>query len=79
MGTKDASLSSSSMSARDVLRQRFSVTWHPRLPYLIVSDGYMATVLRTAEKPSSAALLRAWLQDTSRSLERASTDRKSVV
>ncbi|XP_067106459.1 ciliogenesis and planar polarity effector 1 [Osmerus mordax] len=73
VGTKDASLSSSSMSARDLLRQRFSVTWHPRLLYLIVSDGYMATVLRTAEKPSSAALLRAALQDTSRSLERAST------
>ncbi|XP_062334213.1 ciliogenesis and planar polarity effector 1 [Osmerus eperlanus] len=73
VGTKDASLSSSSMSARDLLRQRFSVTWHPRLLYLIVSDGYMATVLRTAEKPSSASLLRAALQDTSRSLERAST------
>ncbi|XP_041753988.2 ciliogenesis and planar polarity effector 1 isoform X1 [Coregonus clupeaformis] len=65
-------LSSSSLSVRDVLRQRYSVTWHPRLPYLIVSDGYMATVLRVPEQPSPATLLRALLHDTSQGLESAS-------
>ncbi|XP_029921144.1 ciliogenesis and planar polarity effector 1 isoform X2 [Myripristis murdjan] len=68
----EASLSSSSMSIRDVLRQRYSVTWHPRLFYLIVSDGYMATVLRVLERPSPAMLLKNLLRDTSKDLERAS-------
>uniref|UniRef100_UPI003AAFEDE3 ciliogenesis and planar polarity effector 1 n=1 Tax=Centroberyx gerrardi TaxID=166262 RepID=UPI003AAFEDE3 len=68
----EASLSSSSMSVRDVLRQRYSVTWHPRLFYLIVSDGYMATVLKVLERPSPALLLKTLLQDTSNDLERAS-------
>ncbi|XP_034565265.1 ciliogenesis and planar polarity effector 1 isoform X2 [Notolabrus celidotus] len=69
---KEASLSSSSLSVRDVLRQRYSVTWHPRLLYLIVSDGYMATVMRVLDKPSPALLLKTLLRDTSRDLEKAS-------
>ncbi|KAM6986487.1 ciliogenesis and planar polarity effector 1 [Aplochiton taeniatus] len=71
-GAGEASLSSSSASVRDILRQRFSVTWHPRLPYLIVSDGYMATVLRAAERPSPALLIQDLLQDTRQGLEKAS-------
>ncbi|KAK5852080.1 hypothetical protein PBY51_023582 [Eleginops maclovinus] len=71
-GRGDGSLSSSSLSVRDVLRQRFSVTWHPRLLYLIVSDGYMATVLRVLDKPSPALLLKTLLNDTSKDLEKAS-------
>ncbi|KAL0965668.1 hypothetical protein UPYG_G00284190 [Umbra pygmaea] len=67
-------LSSSSLSARDILRQRYSVTWHPRLPYLIVSDGYMATVLRASELPSPATLLRALLHKTSQGLDSASRE-----
>ncbi|XP_042251450.1 ciliogenesis and planar polarity effector 1 isoform X3 [Thunnus maccoyii] len=71
-GKGEASLSSSSMSVRDVLRQRYSVTWHPRLLYLIVSDGYMATVLRVLDRPSPALLLKTLLRDTSKDLEKAS-------
>lgn len=71
-GKGEASLSSSSMSVRDVLRQRYSVTWHPRLLYLIVSDGYMATVLRVLDRPSPALLLKALLRDTSKDLEKTS-------
>ncbi|XP_034751796.1 ciliogenesis and planar polarity effector 1 isoform X2 [Etheostoma cragini] len=67
-----ASLSSSSLSVRDVLRQRYSVTWHPRLMYLIVSDGYMATVMRVLDRPSPALLLTTLLKDTSMDLEKAS-------
>ncbi|CAJ1070587.1 ciliogenesis and planar polarity effector 1 isoform X1 [Xyrichtys novacula] len=69
---KEASLSSSTLSVRDVLRQRFSVTWHPRLLYLIVSDGYMATVMRVLDKPSPALLLKTLVKDTRRELEKAS-------
>ncbi|XP_074546537.1 ciliogenesis and planar polarity effector 1 isoform X2 [Halichoeres trimaculatus] len=71
VGNKEASLSSSSLSVRDVLRQRYSVTWHPRLLYLIVSDGYMATVLRVFDKPTPALMLKTLLKDTSRDLEKA--------
>ncbi|XP_041666961.1 ciliogenesis and planar polarity effector 1 isoform X2 [Cheilinus undulatus] len=71
-GNREASLSSSSLSVRDVLRQRYSVTWHPRLLYLIVSDGYMATVMRVLDKPSPALLLKTLLNDTCKDLEKAS-------
>ncbi|KAJ7987160.1 hypothetical protein DPEC_G00335870 [Dallia pectoralis] len=65
-------LSSSSASARDVLRQRYSVTWHPRLPYLIVSDGYMATLLWVPELRSPSNLLGSLLHHASQGLEKAS-------
>lgn len=57
---------------RDVLRQRYSVTWHPRLLYLIVSDGYMATVMRVLDRLSPAMLLKTLLKDVSKDLEKAS-------
>lgn len=76
----EASLSSSSMSVRDILRQRYSVTWHPRLLYLIVSDGYMATVMRVLDTPSPAVFLKTLLKDVSKDLEKAScTLHKSQV
>uniref|UniRef100_A0A8C4H2B9 Protein JBTS17 n=1 Tax=Dicentrarchus labrax TaxID=13489 RepID=A0A8C4H2B9_DICLA len=80
-GKGEASLSSSSLSVRDVLRQRYSVTWHPRLLYLIVSDGYMATVMRVLDRPSAALMLKTLLKDTSKDLEKASRilDKSQVV
>lgn len=57
---------------RDVFRQRYSVTWHPRLLYLIVSDGYMATVMRVPGQPSPALMLKALLKDVTQDLEKAS-------
>ncbi|XP_034459066.1 ciliogenesis and planar polarity effector 1 [Hippoglossus hippoglossus] len=71
-GSVEANMSSSSLSVRDILRQRYSVTWHPRLLYLIVSDGYMATVMRVLDRPSPAMLLKSLLKDTSRDLEKTS-------
>lgn len=71
-GKDDASLSSSSLSVRDVMRQRYSVTWHPRLLYLIVSDGYMATVMRVLHRPSPVTLLKMLLKDTTADLEKLS-------
>ena len=80
-GKGEACLSSSSMSVRDVLRQRYSVTWHPRLLYLIVSDGYMATVMRVLDMPSPALLLKTLLKDTSKDLEKVirKLDKKQVI
>ncbi|KAM9820132.1 LOW QUALITY PROTEIN: ciliogenesis and planar polarity effector 1 [Neosynchiropus ocellatus] len=71
-GKLDNSLSSSSLSACDIMRQRYSVTWHPRLLYFIVSDGYMATVLRVRGKTSPALLLTTLLKDISNDLEKCS-------
>ncbi|XP_028274109.1 ciliogenesis and planar polarity effector 1 isoform X3 [Parambassis ranga] len=71
-GKGEASPPSSSMSVRDVMRQRYSVTWHPRLLYLIVSDGYMATVMRVLDRHSPALLLRTLLKDASKNIEKAS-------
>ncbi|XP_051542049.1 ciliogenesis and planar polarity effector 1 isoform X2 [Myxocyprinus asiaticus] len=67
--THEGALSSSSMSLRDPMRQRYSVTWHPRQPFLIVSDGYMVTVLRMPKHPSSAAIMSALLLDAAQGLE----------
>jgi hypothetical protein len=53
----------------DVLRQRFSVTWHPRLFYLVVSDGYMVTVLRLLDRATPALLMTGLLQEASRDME----------
>nr|XP_057917617.1 ciliogenesis and planar polarity effector 1 isoform X2 [Doryrhamphus excisus] len=70
-GRAEAYLSSSSVSARDIMRQRYSVTWHPRLLYCIVSDGYMATVLRVLNRPSPAMLVKAVLDKASKDLWKA--------
>lgn len=71
-GKEEATLSSSSLSMQDVMRQRYSVTWHPQLFYFIVSDGYMATVVRVLEKISPDLLFKMLLKDTTFELEKAS-------
>ncbi|KAK7125268.1 hypothetical protein R3I93_020830 [Phoxinus phoxinus] len=67
--TQDGGLSSSSVSLRDPMRQRFSVTCHPRQPLLIVSDGYMITVLRMTTRPSAVGIMSALLLDAAQGLE----------
>ncbi|XP_026995153.2 ciliogenesis and planar polarity effector 1 isoform X2 [Tachysurus fulvidraco] len=66
----DDALSSSNMSLHDPMRQRYSVTCHPRLPCLIVSDGYMVTVLNMSRRPDSSSLMSFFLMDTSQALDR---------
>ncbi|OXB79182.1 UNVERIFIED_CONTAM: hypothetical protein H355_006641 [Colinus virginianus] len=59
----------SSASESDVMRQRFSVASHSRLPYLIVSDGFMITVLRFHNYVSPVGFLRSLLIDSAQRLE----------
>ncbi|NWU65552.1 CPLN1 protein, partial [Pterocles burchelli] len=59
----------SSASESDLMRQRFSVASHSRLPYLIVSDGYMITVLRFSNNLSPSGFIRSLLLDSTRRLE----------
>ncbi|XP_067290218.1 ciliogenesis and planar polarity effector 1 isoform X2 [Pseudorasbora parva] len=63
--------STSSVSLCDPMRQRYSVTCHPHQPLLIVSDGYMATVLRMTQRPSASAIMSALLLDAAQGLENA--------
>ncbi|KAH0627892.1 hypothetical protein JD844_008445 [Phrynosoma platyrhinos] len=60
----------SSASERDLMRQRFSITSHPSLPYLIASDGYIITVLRFSDSFSPSAYMRSLLLDSSQRLEK---------
>ncbi|XP_032941401.1 ciliogenesis and planar polarity effector 1 isoform X4 [Catharus ustulatus] len=64
----DQSLGSSD-SERDLMRQRFSVASHPRLPYLIVSDGYMITLLSFPNNFSPSGFIRSLLLDSTQKLE----------
>ncbi|XP_016079490.1 PREDICTED: uncharacterized protein C5orf42 homolog isoform X3 [Miniopterus natalensis] len=60
----------SSVSDSDPMRQRFSVKAHSRLPYLVVSDGYMVTTLRFLDGLSPSVLMRSLLLDSSQRLEK---------
>ncbi|XP_029399823.1 ciliogenesis and planar polarity effector 1 isoform X3 [Mus pahari] len=61
----------SSASESDPLRQRFSVKAHSRLPFLIISDGYMVTTLRFLDNQSPTVLMRSLLLDSTQRLEKA--------
>ncbi|XP_073400054.1 ciliogenesis and planar polarity effector 1 isoform X2 [Dendrobates tinctorius] len=56
-------------SESDVLRQRYSVTCHPRLPYVMASDGYMVTALRFTDNLSPQIFMKTLLVDAARRLE----------
>ncbi|XP_069819652.1 ciliogenesis and planar polarity effector 1 [Dendropsophus ebraccatus] len=56
-------------SEADLMRQRYSVTCHPRLPYIMVSDGYMVTTLRFADNLSPQNFMKALLLDAAQRLE----------
>ncbi|KAM4052260.1 ciliogenesis and planar polarity effector 1 isoform 2-T2 [Anomaloglossus baeobatrachus] len=56
-------------SESDLMRQRYSVTCHPRLPYMMVSDGYMVTALRFADNISPQNFMKTLLLDAARRLE----------
>ncbi|KAF6123769.1 ciliogenesis and planar polarity effector 1 [Phyllostomus discolor] len=60
----------SSASEGDPMRQRFSVKAHSRLPYLLVSDGYMVTALRFLGNLSPSVLVRSLLLDSTQRLEK---------
>ncbi|XP_059272300.1 ciliogenesis and planar polarity effector 1 [Mustela nigripes] len=60
----------SSASDNDPMRQRFSIKAHSRLPYLIISDGYMVTTLRFADNLSPSVLMRSLLLDSTQRLEK---------
>ncbi|XP_063149235.1 ciliogenesis and planar polarity effector 1 [Candoia aspera] len=60
----------SSVSEGDPMRQRFSVTSHSSLPYLIASDGYMVTVLKFSGGFSPSTYTKSLLLDSAQRLEK---------
>ncbi|XP_049504105.1 ciliogenesis and planar polarity effector 1 isoform X4 [Panthera uncia] len=60
----------STASDSDPMRQRFSIKAHSRLPYLIISDGYMVTTLRFLDNLSPSVLMRSLLLDSTQRLEK---------
>ncbi|XP_068952261.1 ciliogenesis and planar polarity effector 1 isoform X2 [Petaurus breviceps papuanus] len=60
----------SSASDNDLMRQRFSVKTHSRLPYLIVSDGYMVTLLRFFDNLTPSVLMKSFLLESTQRLEK---------
>ncbi|XP_032069124.1 ciliogenesis and planar polarity effector 1 isoform X3 [Thamnophis elegans] len=60
----------SSISEADFMRQRFSVTCHSSLPYLIASDGYMVTVLKFSSEFSPSTYTKSLLLDSAQRLEK---------
>ncbi|XP_062828550.1 ciliogenesis and planar polarity effector 1 isoform X2 [Anolis carolinensis] len=60
----------SSASERDLMRQRFSITSHPCLPYLVASDGYIITVLKFSDSFSPSTYMRSLLLDSAQRLEK---------
>ncbi|KAB1281223.1 Ciliogenesis and planar polarity effector 1 [Camelus dromedarius] len=60
----------SSASDSDPMRQRFSIKAHSRLPYLIISDGYMITTLRFLDNLSPSVLMKSLLLDSTQRLEK---------
>lgn len=67
---QDLNTVDSSVSDSDPMRQRFSVKAHSRLPYLIISDGYMVTTLRFHDNLSPSVLMRSLLLDSAQRLEK---------
>eukprot|EP00061_Rhincodon_typus_P016778 g45167.t1 len=55
-------------SEDDPINQWFSVAAHPRLPYLIVSDGYMFTLMRFAANYSASSVLKTVLLEVTQDL-----------
>nr|XP_021527534.1 protein JBTS17 isoform X13 [Aotus nancymaae] len=60
----------SSTSDTDPMRQRFSIKAHSRLPYLVISDGYMVTTLRFLDNLSPSVYMRSLLLDSAQRLEK---------
>ncbi|XP_030669834.1 ciliogenesis and planar polarity effector 1 isoform X2 [Nomascus leucogenys] len=60
----------SSASESDPMRQRFSIKAHSRLPYLVISDGYMVTTLRLLDSLSPSVHVRSLLLDSTQRLEK---------
>uniref|UniRef100_A0A2K6V508 Ciliosis and planar polarity effector complex subunit 1 n=1 Tax=Saimiri boliviensis boliviensis TaxID=39432 RepID=A0A2K6V508_SAIBB len=60
----------SSASDTDPMRQRFSIKAHSRLPYLVISDGYMVTTLRFLDHLSPSVHMRSLLLDSAQRLEK---------
>ncbi|KAK3763619.1 hypothetical protein RRG08_057041 [Elysia crispata] len=71
---------SSYNSEADPLRQRFSVTSHPSLPILLVSDGYLVVIAQLPSELSQMILMRDLVLESSSHLKQiAETNRLDLT
>ncbi|XP_072448988.1 ciliogenesis and planar polarity effector 1 isoform X5 [Chiloscyllium punctatum] len=68
LSVKHTGSDGSPTSEDDPMSQWFSLAAHPRLPYLIVSDGYMFTLLRFAANYSASSVLKTLLLEVTQDL-----------
>ena len=67
-------------SEADPLRQRFSVTSHPSLPILLVSDGYLVVIVQLPSELSQMILMRDLVLESSSHLKQiAETNRLDLT
>ena len=57
-------------SNEDPMKQRFSVTSHPRLPIIMISDGYTVTVLRYPHETTCQSLMTSLIAESTRHIRR---------
>ncbi|XP_074641416.1 uncharacterized protein LOC141899158 [Tubulanus polymorphus] len=60
----------STYSELDLMRQRFSLTVHPRYPALLCSDGYMVTVLVLPENIHALNLMTSYVAEANHNLDK---------
>ena len=58
--------SEASVSERDPLSQRFSVSVHPHLPIILSSDGYLVTVMQLPSVASYQGVMTGFMRDITR-------------
>ena len=67
---REEGLSESMLERRDVMRQRYSICSHPRLQMLVVSDGYMVTILQLPGEPTCLSLMRGLCLEATQQLKK---------
>ena len=58
------------MSDVDAMRQRFSMTVHPRFPIILCSDGYMVTVVQLPGQSSCLSIIKGLVSESDRHMRR---------
>ena len=62
-------LNTSQQSQSDPLRQCYSIATHPRLPLLLVSDGYMVTALQIPGELNCLGLMKGLVTESTQQLK----------
>ncbi len=62
-------MNTSLQSEADMLRQRYSIATHPRLPLLLVSDGYLVTALQIPGELNCLSVMKGLVAESTQLLK----------